>query len=221
MIDPDKKISILDNYLHSTKFECEHLEGSAIEYIPQYYCVNISYDDNLVRLASSSSRLQCHGVALHNSSPNQLIKYIRFGIIHFDESVFTDSPMSPLFMGRSGEITTAVPSRDVMQKIGFVVSQNSAFIDIKDATTIQPPYTIIAPSVTPTVTPTVTPSVTATVTPSVTPTVTPSVTATVTPTVTPSVTATVTPTPSTILPGLIQQNGSYVLQQNSIRILLW
>lgn len=133
MIDPDKKISIIDNYLHSTKFECEHLEGSTIEYIPQYYCVNISYDNNLVRLASSSTRLVCHGVALNDSSPDGLIKYIRFGIINFNQNMFSDTSMTPLFMGRSGEITASVPTRDLMQKIGYILSSNSIMIDIKDS----------------------------------------------------------------------------------------
>lgn len=133
MIDPDKKISIIDNYLHSTKFECEHLEGFAIEYIPQYYCVNISYVNNSARLASSYNDLPCHGISLNNCSNNQLIKYIRFGVINFESSIFSETPTTPLFLGPSGELTTVVPSRNIIQRVGFVLSDSTAFIDIKDA----------------------------------------------------------------------------------------
>lgn len=133
MIDINEKISIVDNYLHSTKFECEHLEGQAIEYIPQYYCVNLSADDNLVRMASSYNDLPCHGISLNNSSNNELIKYIRFGVINFDSPVFSESPTTPIFMGPSGELTTVVPLRNIIQRVGIVMSDSSAFIDIKDA----------------------------------------------------------------------------------------
>lgn len=136
MIDPDKKISIVDNYLHSTKFECEHLEGFAIEYIPQYYCVNISYKDNSVRLASSYNDLVCHGVALHDTSNNSLIKYVRFGVIHFNYAIFTNLPMTPIFMGASGELTVIPPNRNIIQRVGYIMSTTSAFIDIQDAINI-------------------------------------------------------------------------------------
>jgi hypothetical protein len=133
MIDPDKKISILDNYLRSIKFECEHLEGIAEEYIPQYYCINMAVDDNMVRLASSYNYIICNGVSVTEVSNGELIKYIRFGVINFDTDVFIDvPPLTPLFMGPSGELTIVVPTRSILQKVGYTMSNDSAFIDIQE-----------------------------------------------------------------------------------------
>jgi hypothetical protein len=75
---------------------------------------------------------------------------------------FSEAPLTPLFVGLNGNISTNIPSDSSIQKIGYVISQYVIFVDIEPQILILSTPT---PTPTATATATVTPSVTATLTP--------------------------------------------------------
>jgi len=179
-----------DNPLNSYKLEASQKRVRAVESIPKFHAVTFK-GPNQIGLASSADTQyrEAVGVSVEDISRNEIRNYVTNGYVINEAWNFTEEPGTLLFVGTSGEVTTAVPQRISMQRIGQVVDANTAFINIEE------PFKINAVPVTPSPTPTVTP--TATNAPTVTPTVTVTPTATLAPTATTTPTVTVTPTVTT------------------------
>ena len=171
---------------NSYKLEALHPTGKAIEPIPQYYCVSWK-DVNQLGVASYKDPLHpCIGISSVPMGVNEVSPFITDGFIsNFANWNFTDPPGTILWVGITGEITTAVPQDTSMQEIGYVVSPDTVFISLRRVILIDG-----LPNITATPTPTPVPSLTPTVTPTVTPTLTPTLTPTITPSVTPIVACT-------------------------------
>jgi hypothetical protein len=198
-----------DNPLNSYKIESLQIRAKAVEPIPIYHCVAYK-GPNQTGLATNRSpdRGRCIGVSVENTLTNEMRKYVTFGYVTNPAWNFTENPGTLVFVGNNGQVTTDVPTKISLQRIGTVVSSDTILVDIGILFRIVDP---LIPSPTPspspsasvTPTPTRTPPVTATPTPSATQTAAVTVTPTPTLTVTPTLTATLTPTPtpsSTTLP---------------------
>lgn len=122
---------ILDNYLHNIKPEINKLYGYAEYFIPEGYCISI-FGDNSIKLATNSiDSVACHGISIKQSSSQEINEYIKFGFLTSDNFSFSEDPMTPLFVGESGQPTTVVPQTNMLQKIGYVLSTDTIFVDIQ------------------------------------------------------------------------------------------
>jgi hypothetical protein len=117
----------------STKAEGHAITAKAIETIPANYCVCYK-DYNKLGVASSTDiTRQCVGVSLAPYSNGEVVRFIKFGKISNPNSWnWSEPPMTTVFVGKNGEITTTVPNEYSMQRIGFIVDSNSIFVDITD-----------------------------------------------------------------------------------------
>lgn len=161
--------------------------------VPMGYCVSMVDDMSLTLSSYRKPDRPCIGISITDTYASELGRYITEGILTFDGWNFTAEPNTPIWVGVNGEITTVVPSKTSIQRLGHVISRNKILLNIQEIILIDSSYEdCIIPSPTPTPTNTVTPTVTATIT------MTPTVTATIT--VTPTVTAAITVTPTITAP---------------------
>jgi hypothetical protein len=186
--------------LNSYKIEALQVDGRAVEPIPKFYAITWK-NVNQLGLASYTDYLHpAIGISVEDMSTDQIKKFVTSGYLTNPDWNFTAAANTPVWVGVTGEITTAVPQSWSMQKLGFVVSSDTIFIRIENVILLGNQTIFVTPTPSPTVTPTltVTPTITATTTPTLTPSVTVSLTSSITPTpthtVTPSITATMTPT---------------------------
>lgn len=183
------------------KIDALLLDGKAIEPIPAYYAITWKGPKELGVASYVDYQYPCIGISVEASGKNEVKQFLTKGFVtNYNTWNFTAAPNTPVFVGITGEVTTTVPQKYSLQRIGHVVSPNTIFFDIQEIVLIETIATV--PSPTPTVTPTitVTPSVTQTASMTVTPTITVSAQVTSTPqatvTLTPTVTTTTTPTPT-------------------------
>ena len=181
--------------------------------IPKNYAVILNDDGELSIASFDNIEKEAIGITEVDVIAGDKRQIITSGYVQNRGWSFSEPPLTPIYVGVNGELTTTIPQFSSIQKMGYVVSPDTVFIKVSPqiiilgtpTPTVTPTYTA-TPVITPTatLTPTVTPTVTATstVTPTVTPTytVTPTVTTTVTPTrtvtPTPTVTRTATVTPT-------------------------
>lgn len=161
--------------------------------IAAWRCVSIVEGTSTTLSSYKLPERPCVGISITDTHAGEFGRYATEGILTSDAWNFGSVPNTPIWVGINGEVTTVVPSESSLQRLGYVISENSILLDIQELILIDESYKdCIIPSPTPTPTPESTPG------PSPTMTVTPTVTATVTPTstVTPTVTATMTVTPT-------------------------
>lgn len=192
--------------------------GARVEYVktkrtlPKYRCVSWESFGNIVETTEPSNERRCNALTLQIGYADERTRVLTQGYVtDLLDFNWTDPPNTSLYVGYGGVLTTTPPTRDSIQRVGYVVDRRTIYfdpghiilIDPPDIVDISPtPSTSMTPTPSqsatfvPTPTPTPTPSVTPTIslTPSITPT--PSTTATMTPTPSPTSTATATPTPT-------------------------
>lgn len=195
---------------NSYKLESLKQVGKAVEPIPKFYCITWKGPNQLGIASNFFPQYPCIGVSSSDIGINGVSSFITDGLISNPNNWnFSQPPNTSLWVGPSGQITTDVPQNVSMQEIGYVVTNDTVFIDIKrlifiDQEVVPTPTPTFTPTVTatPSVTPTNTPSTTAAITPTSTATNTPTQTAsqTLTPTTTPPPTSTPTTTPTNTPP---------------------
>lgn len=180
------------------------IDGVAIEPIPAYYCLTWKGARQL-GVASYVLMNPCVGISVESSGVNELNKFVTKGFVtNFNNWNWTMPANTPLFVGDTGQITTDVPQRYSLQKIGHIVAPDTIFVDIQEIILIEDVPVVVSPSPTPSVTASVSISVTPSATPNPTPTATASgtpvasvtPTMSVSPTASPQLTPSPTPTPS-------------------------
>lgn len=186
--------------LESIKMSQLDISGvSKVEIVPKYWCVISDGKDifgNVYVRKASYFDVNNPAFAITSSvmNPSEVRQLVRYGYLQDPRWYWDYPPLTPLFVGGGGEISTYVKNPYSSQRIGYIVNLNTIFIDIQRQIIFvaNSPYVSPTPSITPTisVTPTITPTL------SLTPTVTPTLTATMTPTMTLTPTATVTPSPT-------------------------
>lgn len=211
-ITTESALNSQDDRNNSYNLEALQKVGKAIEPLPKYHCLAWKGPSLLGISSFGDIDYQCIGISSKDTGINEVTVFITDGFINnFNNWNFTEPSGTSLWVGLNGEITTSVPQRYSMQKIGHIVSPDTIFVKIEEQILIDQldfstPIVSLTPTntVTNTPTPTVTANITPTPTPTLppTPTVTPSIsmtqsitpTITITPTVTLTVTPTVTPT---------------------------
>ena len=190
--------------LNSYRLEAKQVRARSLETIPAFHAVTWK-GQNRIGLASNARPDEgaAIGVSVTNIIKGEVKGFATDGYVINEAWDFSGfAPGTSLYVGGSGEISPTIPQRDSSQRIGYVVDENTMFVQIRelfklDALPITPTPTIsISPTVTPTPTMTGTPQPTSTPTPTqtVTPSITPSTSVSATPT--PTATAGTTPTPT-------------------------
>jgi hypothetical protein len=142
-------LSTQESPLNSFKLEATLVRARSNEPIPKYHCVAWK-GPNILGLASSAiPKFRCIGIALEDFSKGDVKRYTTSGFVVNEAWNFTEPPGTLLFVGKDGAVTTTVPQRISMQRVGIVVDANTALISIDDLFLID-----AEPTVTPTVTPT-------------------------------------------------------------------
>jgi hypothetical protein len=197
----ESHLSPQNDHENEYKIADVEIEGSAVEPIPKFHCVNFKGPKKYGLASRLSPNQPCVGVSISRFHKDKSGRVLNYGVVKNKSSWNFNAPSgSPVWVGDHGEVTDAVPQLVSMQNIGYVVDPSTIFVDIKAPIKFSDAkQDCFLPSPTPSQTPTMTP--TQTVTPTVTPiapTPTPTGTAAVTPTPTQTVTPTLTssPTPS-------------------------
>lgn len=192
------------NDIHNAyKIDAVLMDGKALEPVPAFSCITWKGPKQIGVASYTDYTRPCIGISVEKSGKDDVKQFVTKGFVtNYNNWNFSEAPNTPIFVGATGEITTTVPQKYSLQKIGHIVSPDTVFIDLQEIILIED--VVVIPSPTPTVTPTssLTPTSTRTPTPtassSVSPTPTPSVTVSLTGTpsvtITPSPTLTVTPT---------------------------
>lgn len=177
------------------------MDGKAIEPIPTYHCVTWKGPKQLGVASYVDYARPCVGISVEPFGINEIKKFVTKGFLtNYNFWNWTQPPNTPLWVGDTGQLTTEVPQKWSIQKVGHIVSPDTVFIDIEEQILIETNVSI--PSPTPSITPTGTPVSSLTRTPTPTPsasrTATPSPTPTISasPLVSPTPTHSVSPTPS-------------------------
>jgi hypothetical protein len=175
------------------------INGIAAQNIPKNRALTFNSNGEIIPATPSNIEAEAVGISAKNLLAGDEYTFVTKGFVTDRENFnFSEEPLTTLYVGADGELTTIIPTTGSIQKVGYIVSPTTIFIDIN------PQIIISALPVTPSPTATPTPSVsvsaavtiTPTATPSPTPSITSSVTPTLTPTPTPTITLTPTPTPS-------------------------
>ena len=195
----------------SLAYNTVNISGVALEYIPTYYCVitdgKDEYDNTIIKHASYFDiNNSAFAITTDNMMVGDIKQLVTHGYMQDPTWYWNYPPLTPLYVGGAGEITTYAVNPYSSQKIGFIVNLNTIFINIQNKIVFTNYSPYVTPSITPSISATPTPTLTSTVTvtptqtttvtitPSVTPTFTPSATITPTLTMSPTITPTVTPT---------------------------
>jgi hypothetical protein len=202
-VTSETPVNASNNPSNSYKLEARQPRVRAVETIPKFHMVSFK-GPNQIGVASSSDRSyrEAVGIAITDINRNEVKNYVTEGYVINEAWNFTEVPGTLLFVGASGEVTTTVPQRISLQRIGQVVDANTIFLRLEELFKIDTVPVSVTPTATLPATPTPTPTATVTPTVTATATITPTVTATATVTstaavtLTPDPTSTSTPTPT-------------------------
>jgi len=201
----EDKIHTQQDVYNSYKIDSLLMDGKAVEPIPAYHCVTWKGPKQLGVASYVDYTRPCVGISVEPFGKSEVKKFITKGFLtNYNFWNWSQVPNTPLFVGDTGQITTEVPQKYSLQKIGHIVSNDTIFVDIQEIVLIEEDNVIPSPTPSVTPSPSITPSPTMTATPSptpaasmtMTPTPTPTRSISVSATITPSPTSSVTPTPS-------------------------
>jgi len=102
----------------------------AVEPIPQYYLVT-SKGVNQIGVASNTNiSSPIIGMVREDVVTGQFVSYVPRGNITNEGWDWNVAPGTALFCGGSGQITLSVPQFGVIQRVGYVMTRKSIFLDI-------------------------------------------------------------------------------------------
>lgn len=78
---------------------------------------------------SAYSGLPCVGIVEHNVDQNQKCLISNNVYVTDDAWNFTETPMTPIYLQIDGDFATTVPVTGFIQKVGYIVSPNTVYID--------------------------------------------------------------------------------------------
>jgi len=167
--------------------------GEAEELLTKHYCVCWKNYNTLELADPSKKEKPAFALVERTVDSGELVSLFFDGfVINRTDWNWLWPPHTPLYVGENGKLSTEFSIQDSIQRVGYIVSPNTIYVDFQEQYNYYVPDVTIIPSPTPTVTPTITPTTTPSPTPSVSPTH--SLTLTPSPTTTPTVTPTTTPT---------------------------
>jgi hypothetical protein len=112
------------------RIEAAIVQGHAQESIPIYYCVAYNNYNQLVLARNTVPQFPAMGVASEDMSTGETRSFITKGFVtnelDWDFSAYPAG--QPLFVGPTGELTPDVTQLTSIQRMGYVVDRNTAFI---------------------------------------------------------------------------------------------
>lgn len=126
-------VNASNNPSNAYKLEAKQTRVRAVETIPKFHMITFK-GPNQIGVASSQDRQyrEAIGIAVEDISRNMVKNYVTEGIVINEEWNFTETPGTLLFVGPSGEVTTAVPQKISLQRIGQVVDANTILLRLED-----------------------------------------------------------------------------------------
>jgi hypothetical protein len=177
--------------------------GTASEPITKHYCVTWQNYNTLELADPTLLGSPAFALAEHNVETGEVTSLHTVGfLVNRTDWNWPYAPNTILYVGPNGTLTVTPDFEHSIQRVGYIVSPNTIYVDITEQLINYDPTATPSPTMSFTPTATLTPTATPPPTQSATVTPTPSVTAsiTVSPSVTPSVTASVSlsasPTPT-------------------------
>lgn len=113
------------------KLENEIKEGIALEYIPKFFCMSHKENSKYVLASYITPIYPCIGISSEDMHTGEARTIYTNGYIKNELWDWPDSPGRLLFVGESGQITINVPQLYSIQNIGYIVSPNVIYVDIK------------------------------------------------------------------------------------------
>lgn len=119
----------LEALLHSEK---------SVEPIGRNYCVSRKGLNKIGLASYFQPEYPCIGISSEEIGKDEVRRYIVNGVITNNNWNFPDTANTPIWVGSNGEITTTIPQKISMQRIGHIIDNNSVFIDISEQILIDP-----------------------------------------------------------------------------------
>lgn len=142
--------------LFNTKYEYAMLYGEAGENLPAYRLVTWTDAKTLGLASADSDSLPAIGFITKSAVSGANREFLTQGFVTNRSGWgWTHPANTPLFLGVDGELTVTASTDVSVQRVGYIVSPTTIYIDIQEQLLINPSAT---PTVTPTPTPTPTPS---------------------------------------------------------------
>lgn len=135
----DGTINIQNNISTFTYGKLTEYYGIASEDIPKNYCV--CWDNDLkVKLASYADiNNPSFGISVDAVSTGGIVKIITHGFVkNRNDWAWGEPENTNIFVGMNGEITTSNPQTDSSQRIGYIVSPNTIFLNFAEQILIDP-----------------------------------------------------------------------------------
>lgn len=119
------------------KVENTQINARALEPVPKFHCVSFKGP----KLYGVASRLTpecpCIGISVEGLVKDKIGKIVTHGVIRNSGSWnFPDPHGTTLWVGDNGDLTTTVPQQISFQNIGYVISPDTIFLNIKHPITM-------------------------------------------------------------------------------------
>lgn len=121
------QISRLSNF----KIENSLFAGTAIEYVPEHYCVCFKFPTKLGLASYTTPLTPCIGLASEDMHTSEVRTFITQGYVTDVNWNWTQPPGTRLFVGVAGELSTNVPQDISIQQIAEVVSPTIIYVNIQ------------------------------------------------------------------------------------------
>lgn len=114
------------------KLEAALFEAEVMESIPKYSTVSLT-GPRQISLASSTDVMEAVGIAMEDLNTGEVSTFIRGGLITEENNWnWTEPAGTPVFVGPTGALTTAVPQSFSMQRAGTIVSPTQIFVNLEE-----------------------------------------------------------------------------------------
>lgn len=106
--------------------------GAASTYLQSFCLVHLMPGKKVKFSDSTDPTNRVIGMVVDGASPNSLVDIKTFGFVKNENWDWSDDQISkPLFSDGAGNVTTIPPDTGVLQQVGFVLSRDHIFLDIK------------------------------------------------------------------------------------------
>jgi len=117
--------------LANFRLEASLVDAKAAEFIPEYHCVTYKAVGEIGLAVYDTPGLPAIGIIREDMYVGETRTFISRGYITNTTWNWTDFPGTKLFVGETGEITTTVPQRNSIQRVGIIVSPDTILVDIQ------------------------------------------------------------------------------------------
>jgi hypothetical protein len=117
--------------LNYYKLESEQLRAEAVDTIPKFHVVYWQGKEKLgVAGQSTPGKGAGIGIALEDMVSGEVKHYVTEGFVTNEDWNFSEVGGTLLFVGKNGEVTTTVPTRYSLQRVGQVINPTTIYLNI-------------------------------------------------------------------------------------------